>query len=103
MDVVEPRDAKTVTLGIDLSVRTLHSCQILILYIFLMFGLNDSLIYFQSLCRLFCLVVQNTVFLSGSFCHAYRVNDKALIAETAIYLRSNQYFTALKGVIILKI
>ena len=28
----EPRDAKTVTLGTDLSVRTSHSCQILILF-----------------------------------------------------------------------
>ena len=27
----EPRDAKTVTLGTDLSVRTLNSCQILII------------------------------------------------------------------------
>ena len=26
----EPRDAKTVTLGTDLSIRTSHSCQILI-------------------------------------------------------------------------
>ena len=28
----EPRDAKTVTLGKDLSVPTSHSCQILIVY-----------------------------------------------------------------------
>ena len=28
--LAEPRDAKTVTLGSDLSVRTSHSCQILI-------------------------------------------------------------------------
>ena len=28
----EPRDAKTVTLGTDLSVRTSHSCQILIVF-----------------------------------------------------------------------
>ena len=31
----EPRDAKTVTLGTDLSVRTSHSCQILILWLLL--------------------------------------------------------------------
>ena len=28
----EPCDAKTVTLGTDLSIRTSHSCKILILY-----------------------------------------------------------------------
>ena len=30
MHSTEPRDAKTMTLGTDLSVRTSHSCQILI-------------------------------------------------------------------------
>ena len=29
----EPRDAETVTLGTDLSVRTSHSCQILIILV----------------------------------------------------------------------
>ena len=31
----EPRDAKTVTFGTDLYVRTSHSCQILMVYTYL--------------------------------------------------------------------
>ena len=30
---VEPRDAKTVTLGTDLPIRTSHSCQLLIMFL----------------------------------------------------------------------
>ena len=36
----EPRDAKTATLGTDLSIRTSHSCQILII-----FGSCNGIIY----------------------------------------------------------
>ena len=44
----KPRDAKTVTLGTDLSIRTSHSCQILIL--FGLSGPSHQLFQLSGLC-----------------------------------------------------
>ena len=44
----EPRDAKTVTLGTDLSVRTSHSCQILILYTYIKLSTKNSILTISS-------------------------------------------------------
>ena len=41
----EPHDAKTVTLWKDLSVRTSHSCQILIIFLYLFYYLNHELTF----------------------------------------------------------
>ena len=44
----EPRDAKTVTLGIDLFVRTSHSCQILIVIAQKLDGLKRLRLWTQT-------------------------------------------------------
>ena len=45
----EPLDAKTMTLGTDLSIRTSHSCQILI-FLFLLLNIDSVLTCTHNLC-----------------------------------------------------
>ena len=49
----EPRDAKTMTLGTDLSITTSHSCQILIDHV----AKTKSLISFAVTAKLICVFV----------------------------------------------